>query len=237
LLAAELRSLLESVWPELDVVAVAGDGVSAAQALEREKPDILFLDCQMPGMTGIELARVVDGRAHIAFVTAYDQYAIQAFEEGAVDYVLKPVTAARLAIACRRLMDRLHTRPANMEALLGRLAETAAKNRSYMRWINVSRGTEVLLVTADEICYFEADTKYTRVVTPDMEGLISVSLRELSESLDPAVFWQIHRSRIVNVHAIAAVANDMRGHLTIRLKQRRETLAVSQPYAHLFRQM
>ena len=118
-----------------------------------------------------------------------------------------------------------------------RLAESAAKVKSYMRWINVSRGSEVLLITAEEICYFEADTKYTRVVTPELEGLLSMPLRELSEALDPSVFWQIHRSRIVNVNAIASVANDMRGHLMLKLKQRRETLAVSQPYAHLFRQM
>ena len=237
LLAQELKGLLGSIWPELEIVAVAEDGIAASRALEEVQPDILFLDGQMPGMSGVEIARLANGRAHIVFVTAYDQYAIAAFEEGAVDYVLKPITAARLTTACRRLKERLHSKPANMEGLLARLAESAAKVKTYMRWINISRGSEVLLITAEEICYFEADTKYTRVVTPELEGLLSMPLRELSEALDPSVFWQIHRSRIVNVNAIASVANDMRGHLTLKLKQRRETLAVSQPYAHLFRQM
>ena len=212
LLAQELKGLLGSIWPELEVVAVAEDGIAASRALEEVQPDILFLDGQMPGMSGVEIARLANGRAHIVFVTAYDQYAIEAFEEGAVDYVLKPITAARLTTACRRLKERLHLKPANMEGLLARLSESALKVKSYMRWINVSRGNEVLLITAEEICYFEADTKYTRVVTPELEGLLSMPLRELSEALDPSVFWQIHRSRIVNVNAIASVANDMRGH-------------------------
>jgi DNA-binding LytR/AlgR family response regulator len=173
----------------------------------------------------------------VVFVTAYDQYAVAAFEEGAVDYVMKPLSAARLATACGRVKKRLSSAPADLDRLLGMLAQRAAQAQRYLRWINASQGADVRLITVDEICYFQSDTKYTRAVTPDSESLIRKSLRELLEELDPSSFWQIHRSTVVNVNAIAGVSRDFAGHLFVKLKARKETLAVSQPFAHLFRQM
>jgi DNA-binding LytR/AlgR family response regulator len=236
-LRAQLEELLGEVWPELEVLACAEDGLQAALALEGHNPTVLFLDIQMPGLTGLEVARQASGRCHVVFVTAYDQYAVAAFEEGAVDYVMKPLSAARLATACGRVKKRLSSAPADLDRLLGMLAQRAAQAQRYLRWINASQGADVRLITVDEICYFQSDTKYTRAVTPDSESLIRKSLRELLEELDPSSFWQIHRSTVVNVNAIAGVSRDFAGHLFVKLKARKETLAVSQPFAHLFRQM
>jgi len=236
-LRAGLKKLLTAVWPELDIVALAADGLQATQLLERHSPDVLFLDIQMPGCSGLEVAKVASGRCHVVFVTGYDQHAVAAFEHGAVDYVMKPVTAARLSTACGRVRERLVTKPANLDALVATLADVVATRRAYLRWINVESGPNVRLVTVEEICYFQADTKYTRLVTADRESLIRMSLKELLDVLDPAEFWQIHRSAIVNVNAIAEVSRDARGHPRLHLKHRHEELQVSQPFAHLFRQM
>jgi DNA-binding LytR/AlgR family response regulator len=218
-------------------VAAATHGPQAIQLLERHAPDVLFLDIHLPGCSGLDVAKAASSRCHVVFVTGYDQHAVAAFECGAVDYVMKPVTAARLSTACSRVRARLSTAPANLEALIGRLTDAAANRRAYLRWINVESGTNVRLITVDEICYFQADTKYTRLVTADRESLIRLSLKELLEALDPAEFWQIHRSSIVNVGAIGEVSRDARDLPVLHLKQRKETLQVSQPYAHLFRQM
>jgi DNA-binding LytR/AlgR family response regulator len=236
-LRAQLEELLGEVWPELEVLGCAEDGLQAALALERHNPTVLFLDIQMPGLTGLEVARQASGRCHVVFVTAYDQYAVAAFEEGAVDYVMKPLSAARLATACGRVKKRLSSAPADLDRLLGMLAQRAAQAQRYLRWINASQGADVRLITVDEICYFQSDTKYTRAVTAGSESLIRKSLKELLEELDPSSFWQIHRSTVVNVNAIAGVSRDFAGHLFVKLKARKETLAVSQPFAHLFRQM
>lgn len=236
-LRAQLKELLAEVWPELDVLGEAEDGFQAMRALEEHSPDVLFLDIQMPGVTGLEVARQASGRYHVVFVTAYDQYAVAAFEEGAVDYVMKPLSAARLAIACGRVKKRLTTAPANLNRLLGMLAQRGAQAHPYLRWINASQGADVRLITVDEICYFQSDAKYTRAVTPNSESLIRKPLKELLEELDPGSFWQIHRSTVVNVNAIAGVSRDFAGRLFVKLKARKETLPVSQPFAHLFRQM
>jgi DNA-binding LytR/AlgR family response regulator len=236
-LRAQLKDLLNAVWPELTVVAVAEDGFQTMRALEVHDPDVLFLDIQMPGLTGLEVARHASGHYHVVFVTAYDQYAVAAFEEGAVDYVMKPLNTARLATACSRVKKRLATAPADLDSLLDVLAKRTSQGRSYLRWINASLGTDVKLITVDEICYFQSDTKYTRVVTADGESLIRKPLKELLDELDPASFWQIHRSTVVNGNAIASVSRDFAGRLIIKLKSRKETLPVSQPFAHLFRQM
>jgi len=236
-LRAQLKELLGDVWPELDVVAAAEDGLRAMRALERHHPDVLFLDIEMAGLTGLEIAKHASGRCHVVFVTAYDHYAVAAFEEGAVDYVMKPLNAARLATACDRVKKRLPAAPVNLDGLLEMLAKRTAQAHPYLRWINASQGADVRLVTVDEICYFHSDTKYTRAVTANNEALIRKSLKELLEELDPALFWQIHRSTIVNVNAIAGVSRDFAGHLIVKLKNRKETLPVSQPFAHRFRQM
>ncbi len=232
-----LKKLLANVWPDLDIVAVATDGLQATQLLEKHSPDVLFLDIQMPGRSGLEVARAASGRCHVVFVTGYDQYAVTAFEHGAVDYLMKPVSEARLATACHRVRERLATSPANLDALVAKLADTVANRRAYLRWINVESGPNVRLVTVEEICYFHADAKYTRLVTADRDSLIRMSLKELLEVLDPAEFWQVHRSAIVNVNAVAEVSRDARGLPKLHLKQRKEALEVSQPFAHLFRQM
>jgi DNA-binding LytR/AlgR family response regulator len=232
-----MRRLLTAVWPELEIVAMAADGLQATQLLEQHRPDVLFLDIQMPGRSGLEVAKAASGRCHVVFVTGYDQHAVAAFEHGAVDYVMKPVTAARLSTACGRVRERLAARPADLDALVATLTEAAANRRAYLRWINVEAGANVRLVTVEEICYFRADTKYTRLVTAEREALIRMSLKELLDVLDPAEFWQVHRSTIVKVDAIAEVSRDARGYPVLHLKHRNETLQVSQPFAHLFRQM
>jgi DNA-binding LytR/AlgR family response regulator len=173
----------------------------------------------------------------VIFVTGYDQYAVAAFEAGAVDYIMKPLSVERLATACSRIRKRLSLAPAQLENLLEALARRAARARPFLRWINASLGNEIKLVTVDEICYFRSDTKYTRVVTMEGESLIRKSLKELLEELDPALFWQIHRSTIVNVNSIASVSRDFAGHVIVRLKNLKETLPVSQSFAHLFQQM
>ena len=236
-LRAQLRDLLHEVWPECAIAAVVEDGFQAMRALEEHAPDVLFLDIQMPGLTGLEVARHASGRCHVVFVTAYDQYAVAAFEEGAVDYVMKPLSVERVATACNRISKRLSLAPAHLESLLEALAKGAAQARPFLRWINASLGNEVKLITVDEVCYFRSDTKYTRVVTIDGESLIRKSLKELLEELDPALFWQIHRSTIVNVNSIASVSRDFAGHVIVKLKNLKETLPVSQPFVHLFQQM
>ena len=236
-LRAQLKELLAAAWPELEVAAEAEDGFQALRALEEQRPDVLFLDIQMPGLTGIEVAKQASGRCHVVFVTAHDEHAVAAFEEGAVDYVLKPLRAARLATACARVKNRLSLAPPDLQRLLDALATRAPLARSHLRWINASSGAEVKLITVDEICYFQSDTKYTRAVTAGGESLIRKSLKELLEELDPESFWQIHRSTIVNVGAIAGVSRDFAGRLLVKLKTRKETLPVSQPFAHRFKQM
>jgi DNA-binding LytR/AlgR family response regulator len=236
-LRAQLKELLAVAWPELAVMAEAEDGLQAMHALTQHDPDVLFLDIQMPGLTGLEVARHASGRQHVVFLTAYDHYAVAAFDEGAVDYLMKPLSASRLAIACERVKARLSSAPSDLEGLLDTLARRVAQTTSYLRWINASLGNDVKLITVDEVCYFQSDTKYTRVVTADGESLIRKPLKELSTELDPAQFWQIHRSTIVNVKTIAGVSRDLAGRYVVKLKDRGETLPVSQPFAHRFRQM
>ena len=235
-LRAELKEMLAAHWPELAIAAEAEDGVAAVAALTERIPDILFLDIEMPGVTGLEVARRASGKCHVVFVTAYDKYAVAAFEQGAVDYVLKPYDAARLASTVHRLRGRIDGVPALLDNVLRELA-AAAPPRPHLRWINASQGADVRLITVDEVCYFQSDTKYTRVVTRDGEALIRRSLKELQDELDPACFWPIHRSTIVNANAIAGVTRDIRGRIAVKLKARAEKLPVSEAHEHLFKQM
>ncbi|MEO8135756.1 MAG: LytTR family DNA-binding domain-containing protein [Betaproteobacteria bacterium] len=236
-LRAELKETLAAVWPELVVCAEAEDGIQAMHAMSAHTPDILFLDIQMPGMTGLEIAQHASGKCHVVFVTAYDKYAVAAFEQGAVDYVMKPFSTARLATTVARLKARVESAPANLDGILKALAVRMENGREYLRWITASEGQNLRLITVEEICYFQADNKYTLVVTPDTQSLIRRGIKELADEVDPGVFWQIHRSTLVNVNAIAGVNRDFKGHLRVRLKQRKETLPVSESYVHLFRQM
>ena len=232
----ELRHHLATLWPELQIIGTAGTGIEALQMADRRVPDVLFLDIQMPGLTGLEVAQQVQGRCHIVFVTAYDAHAVAAFEAGAVDYVLKPIDVARLKLAIDRVKQRLHSVPTNLEGVLRELARGAAA-KNYLRWINASVGRSMQLITVDEVAYFQADSKYTKVVTPSVEALVRKSLHELQQQLDPSLFWQIHRGIIVNVGAIHTIHRTFKGALEIKLKQRSETLPVSSAHAHLFKQL
>jgi len=237
LLRGELKEALTSLWPELEIRAEAEDGVQAIRALEVHEPDVLFLDIQMPRMSGLDVARVASGRCHVVFVTAYDQYAVAAFEQGVVDYVMKPFSPARLATAIARVRERVKGAPADLGGLLRALAEQSRPARQFLRWISVAEGRTVRLIIVEEICYFQADNKYTLVVTATTQSLITKTIKELIEELDPEVFFQVHRGTIVNVNAISAVHRDLHGRPEIRLKQRKEVLQVSATFAHLFRQM
>ncbi|HEY3177596.1 MAG TPA: LytTR family DNA-binding domain-containing protein [Casimicrobiaceae bacterium] len=237
LLRRELKDALAALWPELEILTEAEDGIQAIRALETRKPDVIFVDIQMPGMTGVDVARVASGRCHVVFVTAYDEYAVEAFEQGAVDYVMKPFIPARLAIAVARVRERMNSAPADLEGLLKVLAERARPARQFLRWISVAQGRTVRLITIDDICYFQADNKYTLVVTATTQSLINKTIKELLDELDPDVFLQIHRGTVVNINAIAAVHRDLRGRVEVQLKERNETLQVSASFAHLFKQM
>lgn len=235
LLAVGLRDALAALWPGLEIAELVDDGIQALRAIEEHRPDVLFLDIQMPGLSGIEVAKQVNGRCHVAFVTAFDDYAIQAFEQGAVDYVLKPLAMPRLATAVGRLKQRIGSAPARLDGLLERLSEP--REGGHLRWITASQGKEVRLITVGEVCYFRSDNKYTAVVTVDGESLIRVTLRELLDQLDPAIFWQVHRNTVVNANAIAGIVRDFNGRMCVKLKQRNETLPVSEAHAARFRAM
>jgi len=235
-LADELREALAGAWPELVVVGEADDGFEALRLIESRSPNVLFLDIQMPGLSGLEVATRASGRCHVVFVTAYDEHALAAFDAGAIDYLLKPLDALRLATTVGRLKDRMRDAPPALDALLAVLGK-AARSKDYVRWLTASHRDELRFITVDEICYVRADNKYVVVVTPDGESLLRRPIRNLAQELDPAVFWQIHRSTLVNVNAIAGIARDLGGGLRVRLRQRPETLAVSESYVHRFKAM
>ena len=237
LLADDLAEVLHGLWPQLRIVARAADGVEALNMIESHAPDLAFLDIRMPLLTGIDVARQIAGRCHVVFITSYDQHALEAFEAGAIDYILKPPTAARLAATVQRLKDRLRGPPDDLRRMLADFGPGRQAPTRYLQWINASRGAAVRIITVEEILYFKSDQKYTQVVTVDAEALIKKTIRELADELDPTMFWQVHRSAVVNVHALDSVIRDGRGNLTLRLKHRGETLPVSEAYSHRFRQM
>ena len=232
-----LRAKLRVAWPELRILGEAADGFEALELLKTCRPDVLFVDIEMPMLSGLNVAREVQGDCHVVFVTAFDAHAVAAFEQGAIDYVLKPFEAERLALTARRVSQRLGEAPARIDALLREVAASLPR-RDYLQWINASVGTAVRVITVDDVCYFQADVGYTRVVTSDgSQALIRRSLKDLAGELDPAVFWPIHRGTIVNAHAIDSVVRDLRGRISVRLKERPEKLPVSEAHAHRFRQM
>jgi len=238
ILRTQLESKLARLWPELEVIASVEDGAAALEALEDRVPDLMFLDIQMPEMTGVEVARHVGGRSHVVFVTAYDQYAIQAFETGAVDYILKPATDERLALTVERLKAKLATPPVDMNAVLARISEQlAGGKREKLQWIKATVGQNLRLIPVGDVLFFQSDEKYTRVVMAEGEALIKTPIRELLDGLDPGTFWQIHRSTLVNVNAIAGVTRDFRGQAHVKIRGKDETLVVSRIYSHLFKQM
>ena len=223
--------------PGVEVVGECGNGFEAVRTAADRKPDAVFLDIEMPKLDGFEVMELLDPGVAVVFVTAYDQYAVSAFEEGAVDYVMKPLSGARVAVAVQRVKERMKHAPAKLDGLVGNLAAMPARQGLHLRWINAGHGDDVQLITVEEVCYFQSDTKYTRVVAAKREGLISKSIKELADELDPERFWQVHRATIVNLDAVASVGRNLKGNVVLRLKDRREILQVSQPYAHLFRRM
>ena len=238
LLRAQLRSRLARLWPELDVVREMENGKDVEAVIAEHGPKLFFLDIHMPGVNGLEAARAIGGRAHVVFVTAFDQYAVEAFEQGAVDYVLKPFDEERLAITVERMKQRLGTPPGELEALVAKLtSHLGPRNAEHLRWIKASVGSNVRLIPVEEVLFFQSDEKYTRVVTCEAESLIRKPIRELLDELDPAKFWQIHRATIVNVDHIATVKRGLKDQAEITLRDHAETLVVSRAFTHLFKQM
>jgi len=236
----ELARLLRELWPELRIVAMCEDGLSALEALDTYCPQVAFLDIRMPGASGIEVARAASGKVHVVFVTAYDEYAVTAFETGAADYLLKPVTPARLGQAIERLRARVVT---NASTDLSRLLDAldaqmlARQSRGGLKWVTANLGDTVKMFPIEDVLFFQAEDKYVRVVTTEDEAVIRTPLKALVKQLDPEVFWQIHRSVIVRAHAIDRVQKDELGHFHARLKSRTEALPISTAYLSRFRGM
>ncbi|APV50265.1 DNA-binding response regulator [Betaproteobacteria bacterium GR16-43] len=245
LLRDELLSLLAKAWPELEIVAICEDGGTALEAIEDHKPDVAFLDIRMPGLTGLEVAAAAVSASpgtKVVFVTAYNQYAIDAFDRGAVDYLLKPIAPDRLDATIGRLKARIASGDGDTNELASILDQLRAKlpatpKAAPLVWITASAGKETRLILVEDVAYFQADNKYTVVMTKEGEGLVRTPIRELLDALDPAVFKQIHRSTIVNMKAIASIARDESGRGTIRLRHRPETLPVSLTFMPLFKNM
>jgi len=245
---AELERLLREQWPELEIVASCEDGLAALEALEAHAPQVAFLDIRMPGASGIEVARAASasGRVHVVFVTAYDEYAVAAFETGAADYLMKPVKPERLAQAVERLRTRLASNaPTDLTKLLAALDAQirsgggvgSGNAKAGLKWVTASIGDTVKMFPIDDVLFFQAQDKYVRVVTTGDEAVIRTPLRELVKQLDPEVFWQIHRSHIVRASAIDRVQKDALGHYHARVKGSGEMLPVSAVYQARFRGM
>jgi DNA-binding LytR/AlgR family response regulator len=235
-LAEDLRRRLAQLWPELEIVAVLHDGVAAAEALTAINPDIAFLDIRMPGQSGLDAARAASNGCRVVFVTAFDDHAVEAFEQAAVDYLLKPVSDERLARCVERLKQRSAASSETMLARLQQLLATTVKPQP-LRWLRAQVGQEVRMVAVDEVCYFQSADKYTALYTRDAELLLRTPLKELITQLDAGQFWQVHRSTVVNINQIVFAKHDLLGRVALSLRDRPETISVSRSYSHLFRQM
>ena len=277
LMREQLRARLAEVWPELQIVGEARNGLEAVQMVDEHRPEVVFLDIRMPGLTGVEAARQItqlpprqkpgrmdagadadaDGAPdeddllpEIVFITAYDQYAVEAFEQGVADYVLKPAERDRLLVTVQRIQQRLDARNApagsvdappapNMQQLLHQLSArlNPGNTPNYLQWIQATVGQAIQMIPVDEVLFFISDEKYTRVQTAQVEALIRKPIKELVDEVDPRVFWQIHRSTLVNVKCIAGVTRDFRGRQIVGVKGHGEKLEVSRSYAGLFKGM
>ena len=271
LMREQLRARLAEVWPELQIVGEARNGLEAVQMVDEHRPEVVFLDIRMPGLTGVEAARQImqlpPRRAEaieagntagdedellpeIVFITAYDQYAVEAFEQGVADYVLKPAERDRLLVTVQRIQQRLAARDApagsvdappapNMQQLLHQLSGklNPGSTPNHLQWIQATVGQSIQMIPADEVLFFISDEKYTRVQTAQVEALIRKPIKELVDEIDPRVFWQIHRSTLVNVKCIAGVTRDFRGRQIVTVKGHPEKLEVSRSYAGLFKGM
>jgi len=242
---AELRRMLAAAWPELQIVAECEHGPAAVEAIDALAPDIAFLDIRMPGMSGLDVARAASGRCHTVFTTAYDSHAVEAFNAGALDYLLKPIAADRLAQTVARLQNRLHSATAApelgglIEQLAAQLQQRSASGTGppRLKWVSASVGDTIKMFGIDEILFFQSDEKYTRVVTARDEAHVRKPLKEMADGLDPDLFWQVHRGVIVRAGAIARAQRDELGRITLHLKDHAERLAVSQAYQWRFKPM
>ena len=251
LLREQLKTRLQTAWPDLQIIGEARDGNEALARADELRPDVMFLDIRMPGMTGIEAGREIlalpDWQGEIVFVTAYDEYAVAAFEHGALDYLLKPVEPERLAQTAARVKARLARRvtpppPQDEDALDGLLAKLTQLQQGMLprpaeplRWIQATTGSTTKLIDVKDVLFFKSDEKYTRVQTREQEAFIRTPIRELLPQLDPQQFWQVHRSAVVNLAAIASVTRDDTGRQRVHIKDHTEVLEVSRSFAHLFR--
>lgn len=236
LMRERLLDMLGSAWPEAQVVLAVENGNDAWDGFLEHEPDVVFLDIRMPGLSGLEVAERIGGSAHIVFVTAYDQYAVEAFDTGAVDYLLKPVQADRLDRAIGRLREKLKAPPGDLGDILRQLKSAIpAAPREQMKWIKASVGKQIRLIDVNEVLFFQSDTKYTRVVLEGYEALVRIPLKDLLGGLDPDKFWQIHRGTLVNVNAIAAAERVDAERLQVLLRGSDEKLLVSRKFVHLFR--
>ena len=258
LMREQLRARLAEVWPELQIVAEARNGLEAVELVNQHRPELVFLDIRMPGLTGVDAARQIaqmdvgddEHLPEIVFITAYDQYAVEAFEQGVCDYVLKPAERERLQVTAQRIRARLSQRdapepeggasaPPPIQQMLHKLAAQLSPGGAprYLDWIQASVGQGIQMIPVAEVLFFISDEKYTRVQTPTTEALIRKPIKELIDELDPAVFWQIHRSTLVNVKVIAGITRDFRGRQIVSVRGHNEKLEVSRSYTHLFKGM
>ena len=235
-IADDLARRLGRLWPELEIAAIVHDGPAARRALIDLAPDVAFLDIRMPGLSGLQAARSARPGCRVVFVTAYDEHAVEAFEQAAADYLLKPVSDQRLEKSVRRLREMQAGTGEDLLALLHSLMPESDKP-APLKWLRAQIGEKVHLVGVDEICYFRSDNKYTMAVTREREFPLRTPLKELMHQLDADHFWQIHRGTIVNIHQIESAQRELSGRLTLTLKNCKTTLTVSRAYAHLFRQM
>ena len=244
-----LRSRLSQAWPDLQILGEASDGQEAIELVAQHAPQIAFLDIRMPERNGLQVAQVISSRCHVVFLTAYDEYAVEAFERGAVDYLLKPVALDRLNLTVQRLKARLSDKPVDMAELMAHIdarvhtrasttpSHHVAAQPERLKWIQASIGRELRMIAIDDVVYFKADEKYVVVRTRDAEAVIRTPLKELTDSLDPDIFWAVHRAVIVNVRMIDAIEKDVLGRLAVRLKGLTERLPVSRTHAPRFKGM
>jgi len=235
LMRERLLGMLATAWPEAQVVAVAENGIDAWDAFLEHAPQVVFLDIRMPGMSGLEVAARIGRGAHVVFVTAYDQYAVDAFDAGAVDYLLKPLQPGRLDKALARLRDKLERRPDDVSEVVGQL-RAGERKPERLKWLKATVGKQIRLIDVNEVLFFQADSKYTRVVLEGSEALVRIALKELTGGLDPERFWQIHRGTLVNVTAIRAAERIDAERMQVLLRGSSEVLPVSRSFTHLFRE-
>jgi DNA-binding LytR/AlgR family response regulator len=236
LMRERLLEMLALAWPEAEVVLVAENGNDAWDGFLEHDPQVAFLDVRMPGLSGLEVAERIGNLAHVVFVTAYDQYAVDAFNAGAVDYLLKPVQADRLDKAVARIRDKLSARPADLGDILRHLKAALPPTRhENLKWLKATVGKQIRVIDVEQVLFFQSDTKYTRVVLAGSEALVRLPLKDLLSGLDPERFWQIHRGTVVNVNAIAAAERVDAERMQVLVRGCDEKLPVSRTFAHLFR--